>query len=759
MCMPIADSALFKSFKKEINMKQSLIKISAALLAMCIMTNLAGCRKNPGSGSGHWISDRAYYYYDENGNWVEVSDDFFQNRENGENGGDTASGSNTGAVDSSKYQTLIDYCGNDGFDKVFDKKNLAMDNLYADVLEDDWRFRKFETKDGNAYVTYKVDGIAEFYVEYSYGATDRNANKITFLVSKDNINWTQVKAQDEIYMPFNGDSWIRTRAYFGDINPENQYLKINIDDSGATVFNPNINMVQINGLTEKVLEELGAYNSKITAKSIYIDSKNGKDTNSGTSEGKPLKTLYAASKKVYSPGSRILLKAGQEYSGSLTIIGSGSKTKPITVTSYGSGAKPVINARGGAAIETYGEHLNFTGIKITNKTGKNGIAVISSKPGASSGIHITNCDFQNINESFNYTSHDSSAVLLKACGREPNWFDGVTVENNSFKKVARCGVVVQSDWTAKVTNQEWGGKNDVAAGEWFGNKNVAVRNNKLDEIGGDGIILFGCEGGLVEKNVVSNSGLFRNQGEIHWVAIWCHSCNDCIFQYNEVYGNTGKNNGQDLQAFDSDIANKNCVFQYNYSHDNEGGFMLICANDAKNNAQTTGTVVRYNLSVNDGRENGYIFEITSSCYDSQIYNNTVYTEKFSKIKLANFVNYDGGANDSRNTVFTNNIFYAKKGVEVTYNFERLVSAAFNNNVFYNITAPNNGKLTVTNSITDDPRLVSAGATGNGLEAMAAKYAPESGSGVLSRGIAIANNGGKDMLGKKAGDNLIGAIQG
>lgn len=741
-------------------MKKRLFGITAIMLILCLMAGLTGCRKSGPQVSGEWLSERTYYYYDADGNWVEVTDDSFLNDPSGNETTENEESNDTTVkpvVDSSDYQVLVDYCGNDDFKKVFDKKNITKETLHADVLEDDWRFRKLEQKDGDAYVTYKVDGIAEFFVEYSYGSGARTANEIAFYVSKDNINWTEVKAQDEIYMIFNGDSWQRTRAYFGNIDPANQYLKIYINTvNGSQVFNPNINMVQINGLTEKVLGELGIFNSNLPAQSIYIDSKNGKDTNSGTSEKEPLKTLYAASKKVYSPGSKILLKAGQEHSGSLTIIGSGAKGKPITVTSYGSGAKPVINARGGSAIETYGEYINFTGLKITNKTGKAGINVLACKPGASSGISVTKCDFENINVNFNTTSYAASGIRLAASGRLPNWFDGVKIEDNTFKKVARCGFVIQSDWTAKVTNQEWGRKNDISKGEWFGNKNVVVRNNKLDEIGGDGILLFGCEGGLVEKNVVANSGLFRNQGEIHWVAIWCHSCTGTVFQYNEVYGNSGKNNGHDLQAFDADIANKDCIFQYNYSHDNEGGFMLLCTNDAKDNAQTTGTIVRYNLSINDGRENGYIFEVTSSCYDSQIYNNTVYVDKFKNIKLVNFVNYDGGPNDSKNTVFSNNIFYAKKGVNVTYNFQKLVDATFNNNVFYNIPAPSNSKVKVSGVITDDPQFKSAGATGNGLEAMAKKYAL-SNSGLLNKGVAVSNNGGKDLLGNKLGGNIMGAV--
>ena len=736
-------------------MKKCSMKWIAILAVLCLLLSVTGCRKlNGEKSSGEWISDTAYYYFDENGNWVEVQDlSVFNNTENGSD--NTASESKGGKeVDSSQYQTLVDYCGNDDFDKVFEKKNMTKESLNSDVLEDDWRFRKLEQKDGIAYLTYKVNGIAEFFVEYSYGVGDRYANKIQFFVSKDNKSWTEVTAQDEIYMLFNGTSWVRTRAYFGNIDPKNQYLKIQIGTGGKFVFNPNINTVQINGLTESALAELGMYSSKLPAKTVYIDSQNGKDTNAGT-EKAPLKSLYAASKQVYSPGSKILLKSGCQFSGSLNIIGSGIKGKPITITSYGSGAKPVINARGGSAVEAYGEYITVTNLKITNKSGKAGVKITACKPNASHGITVTKCDFEDINTNFTSTDYGASGVRLEAAGREPAWFDGVNISDNTFNHVARCGITLASDWTGKVTNQTWGARNDISKGEWFGSKNVVIQNNKLEKIGGDGIILFGCDGAVVQHNVVANSGLFKNMGEIHWAAIWCHSCNNCIFQYNEVYGNSGQNNGYDLQAFDCDIANKDCVFQYNYSHDNQGGFMLICANDATDNAQTTGTVVRYNLSVNDGTEGGMIFDITGSCYDSKIYNNTIYVGNYNQ-RLVNFVHYDDGPTHSKNTVFSNNIFYAKKGLSIDFGITKLQNATFQNNVFYNIPEPSDSRITVKNSYTADPNLVSPGATGTGLEKVAAKYKPESGY-ALTGGVAISNNGGKDLLGKEADNKLLGAL--
>ncbi len=663
-------------------------------------------------------------------------------------------------VDTQNFQSIVDYMGNDGFDLTHDHKNLVIESLHADVLEDDFRMRRDSYDE--AYVTYKVDHVGEFIVQYSYGMSDRNAATPIFTVSKDGKVWTEVKAVYTAYSPFNGDSWVRHVAYFGGIDTDNQYVRITIPSGGKQVYDPNINFVQINGVTEEVLDEIGGYAPGISkAKTIYVDSENGRDTNSGTSQDQPLKSLYAASQKTYAPGSEILLKAGCSFSGSLNIKGSGNLIKPILVSSYGNGEKPVVNARGGAAISATGEYINITGLKITNKMGSQGINFTVSKPGASRGIKVTNCEFEDINVNFTNTAHAACGVYFKATGRQPSWFDGIVVENNKFNHVARCGIVVTTDWCARVRSQEWGHKNDVDKGERYAIKNLVIRNNNMNEIGGDGIFITGCDGAMVEKNVISNSGLFKNMGEIHWASIWCHSCDDCIFQYNEVYGNSGKNAGYDLQAFDSDISNRDCIFQYNYSHDNDGGFMLLCSNDAVNPENgpataTTGTIVRYNLSVNDGAEGLSVIDITSSIYDSQIYNNTIYCGK-NNVKLVNFANYDGGSDQSKNTVFKNNIFYAKKGVNVTFGIKKLESASFDNNVFYNIEPPVSALIKVGKVLKDDPKFVSVGATGTGLKAMAEKYALKSGSYAWTSGVAIKNNGGIDMLGNKVKDNLMGAI--
>lgn len=746
-------------------------KIFSLLLAVLMLFSITGCSKDSGELSGEWINEREYYEQDENGNWVLITDqsvidslgkegDVVVKEEDDveeEKPEESENTSSTETIDKSKLEVLVDYMGNDGFEKVFEKKNLYIDSEHADVLQDDYRFRRSEF--GEGYATYKVNGISEVLLQYSYSSTDRTAPPLTFSVSKDNQNWTDVTPSNTTYSIYNGDSWVRYVSYIKGIDPANQYFRMRFNDGAKYVYNPSVNFIQINGITEKIVGELGGFAEGISAaKTIYVDSENGKDTNSGTSEKQALKTLYAASQKSYAPGSKILLKAGQTFSGNLTVTGSGTEKKHITISSYGKGEKPTISARGGYAIAISGEYIDISGLKITNKAGQGGIQHYNCKPGATKGISVTKCDFYDINVNFNYTGHSASAIHLYASGREPSWFDGVKIEDNTFKHVARCAFYITSDWCRRSTKQNYNCKNDVEKGEYFPNVGVVVRNNTMDETGGDVIFILGCKGAIVEKNIITNTALFKNKGEIHWATIWCHSSDDCIFQYNEVYGNSGKNNGHDLQAFDADMANKNCIFQYNYSQDNEGGFMLFCTTDESGgkDAPTTGTIVRYNLSVNDGfGKNLSVFDITSSCYDSLIYNNTIFCGKDTK--LVNFANYDGGPNDSKNTVFKNNIFCAAEGTKVTYGYNRLESAVFDNNLFYNIEAPSNPKVKVSGVITEDPKLSQLGATGSGLEAMAKKYLPKSGSPVLTKGIKIEKNGGKDLLGKKVSDTLIGAL--
>ncbi len=74
--------------------------------------------------------------------------------------------------------------------------------------------------------------------------------------------------------------------------------------------------------------------------------------------------------------------------------------------------------------------------------------------------------------------------------------------------------------------------------------------------------------------------------------IWTFHANGTVIQRNEVFGM--RFNGCDGTGFDVDYDQDGTVIQFNYSHDNEGGFVLLCTDADPRSAD-----VRFNLSVND----------------------------------------------------------------------------------------------------------------------------------------------------------------
>ena len=310
----------------------------------------------------------------------------------------------------------------------------------------------------------------------------------------------------------------------------------------------------------------------------------------------------------------------------------------------------------------------------------------------------------------------------------------------------------------------------METGGWYPNRNITVKNNKITNNGGDSILLIGAKDSLIERNTVKDSGLFKNTGKtIAYAAIWLRDCKDTIVQYNAVYGNRDKNGGSDLQAYDSDIGCRDCIFQYNYSQDNAGGFMLLCSGVKDNNARNDGTIVRYNLSVNDGydldsKNSKQVIDVVDNVQNAQIYNNTIYSSK-KDVVLVQFADYGSTADSNKippkDNILTNNLFYVEEGVTNTA-FRmwdtKDATAKFINNVFYGVDVPKINGITTTGTLKDDPKLKEPGAQGGTLEEMAKKYKPNSGSYVLSKGVTVkGNNIKKDMLGAKIDNKLIGAL--
>ncbi len=379
----------------------------------------------------------------------------------------------------------------------------------------------------------------------------------------------------------------------------------------------------------------------------YIDGERGNDSNSGLSLKEAWQTLENANSTIFSNGDSILFRAGTSYIGQLVVHGSGSRSHPIVVDKYGEGNKPLIKAEGKFSEALLLKNVQFwevNNLELTNygpyqETSRWGVRVLAEEFGEMKHIRLRNLYVHDVNGWLKKSYEEGCGIYWETSGEMPSWFNGLYIENCHLVRTDRNGICGRHPFVKRAEN-------------WYPSFNVVIRGNLLVDIGGDAIKPWGCEGALVEYNIVRGA---RTRCDDYAAGIWPWSCDNTLIQFNEVSGVKGYKDGQ---AFDSDYNCTNTIFQYNYSHDNEGGFMLICTpKPDSNNVGCVGTIIRYNLSVNDQTR---IFDIGGGAQNTQIYNNTIYVGKGLDVKLVSYGSW-GENNWSDGMYFYNNIFYADQG--------------------------------------------------------------------------------------------------
>ena len=470
-------------------------------------------------------------------------------------------------------------------------------------------------------------------------------------------------------------------------------------------------------------------------RTFYIDGIGGNDSNTGFSATQAWRTLDKVNATTFTPGDAILFKAGTAYTGQLHPLGSGSAGSPIVIDRFGQGEKPLI-AAGGRFQEAlllrnqeYWEvsNLQFTNMGPTREPFRYGVRVMSWDYGTVRHIHLKNLDVHDVNGSLvKEDAGEGHGIVWENGGAKVrSRFDGLLIENNHLERTDRngiCGYVPYGDKKLLSTN-------------------VVIRKNLLEDIGGDAIKVWGCDHALVEHNVVRGA---RMRCDDYAAGIWPWSSDNTVIQFNEVSGLKGTKDGE---AFDSDGFCTNTIFQYNYSHDNDGGFLLICCKDSIK------TTVRYNISQNDHTR---LFHAGGPIKDIAIYNNTFYIGK--DIDLDLFLWEGGGKDWADNTTVSNNVFYAdgtgrnaaglkRKPVDDgTFVTRPGVGGAtritFQNNLFYG-----NFKDVPTEwqALQFDPLLNKPGGGGAGLDSLRG-YQLRSGSKSAGAGTPIEGNGGRDFWG-------------
>ncbi|MBR7132265.1 MAG: hypothetical protein IKD04_01890 [Clostridia bacterium] len=669
---------------------------------------------------------------------------------------------------------ILDECSTDA--ELYSSAQNIYKNGGSEPLGDTSRYI-LNAVDTEGYIIYYAhNGLEEAAIQYDRG--EETDWEMTVYTSVDQTEWTEISA-DTVSSEFNSNGWLIATNYYGDLS--GKYLKI--------VF-PNINSqfglrkVYINGLDGAALSAIGAQNTELReAATIYV-SNDGSDSNDGLTEATALATLDAAVSTALVPGDTIALACGDTFEGGAVLAASGTADAPITLTSYGSGEKPVITIPAGEnALDVTGEYIEISNLAFTGKTGFSALDFYALEAGATKGLGVKNCEFYDINHTTAATSDDSGAIHFHAMCSDPAWFDGVTVANNSFDSVARTAVFAESEWIAIDRSQTWGNRNlSLYDGSPYLAQNFVVRGNTINNNGGDAIMLIGTQGARIEYNVVSNSKLLVELPEqSSFAAVWFHSSVDGIIQYNEVYGTTGTNGGTDLWAFDIDHACTGCIVQYNYSHENEGGMVIVCGTDGENNSMVQNTTVRYNISVNDGLgEDRSALDFSSGINNVLVHNNTIIAKETDRFfTIADYNNAEVGPT---NIKFYNNLFYNanENANAITYGGDYAVAdqitVEFYNNVFRNVndlpwTHTNlwsnpvyNGNIekddTLLNGIAD---FINNTTITKGLTSVYNTCSPVDGSVLLTGGYDVSSITGfadyvaVDYTGTAFEGNLIGAI--
>ncbi len=414
----------------------------------------------------------------------------------------------------------------------------------------------------------------------------------------------------------------------------------------------------------------------VSGTTYYVDSVNGNDANSGTDISSPFKTFSGFSKvDGFYPGDSILFKNGGIYECAAEITCSGTKSSPVTISSYGEGETATLYTNEKTEVLRIIDcsYLTVSDLRITAPNG--GGIWIDTVNKTSEGITLSNLYFYDM-QNYKVTSRDNlglgasvarAAVMVKGLPSRSRYaVNDLTITDCEVYDCAN-GFSIWGSWN----DQQNPGcaKEDI---DPVFNKNVLVKNCCFREMDAEAIIVGICDGALVTNcraiNCCQGEGVDESGEPIYYTAaMWFWGSVNSTIEYCEI---AGQKNVGDGMSVDFDSYSHNCTYQYIYSHDNTR-FMRNCpTHDGQR-----GNTVRYCLSVNDNRGEATIAGNAGE-HGLKFYNNTI-------VNCGDF-----NINSMYSALFANNIIVPMKGHAITYDSRAFgANNIFASNCYYNTINP------------------------------------------------------------------------
>ena len=480
--------------------------------------------------------------------------------------------------------------------------------------------------------------------------------------------------------------------------------------------------------------------------SYYVDCS-ATAPGEGTADA-PWNNLEVANAHRLEPGNRLLLRRGTLCEGMLKPQGSGTEADPILIDSYGDGALPRIDAQGMHTAAVHIEdlsHVVVRNLELTNPGDVNDADLyrglyLTSVRSTVSNIEIRDLYIHDVTSRVDFCcGKRGGAIVAESSFDVPEaQFDGILIENNRIVDVGRSGIYFYG--TSAGTDDR-----PRATERWpAGGQGIVIRGNTLNRLQGDAIVAHGTESAIIEDNVVSGGNLagkdFLSGDRNCAVGIWAWNSNNTLIQRNEVSGyrfGQSATDGCDGTGFGVDYEQDGTIIQYNYSHDNEGGFVLLCSDD-----EPHGVEVRYNLSVDDGKlinASPCKFPTFGTFDGIRMYNNTfVMPQPYTALQTVRLP----AISNAGDFLFANNIVHATSPQSEPLACGDLCV----HNLFYNL--PPAG----TEFVVDDPLFEDVLWRGAGRLEAGAAFQIRAGSPAVAAGLGLVDSPPTDYFGNGIPDN-------
>lgn len=541
----------------------------------------------------------------------------------------------------------------------------------------------------------------------------------------------------------------------------------------------------------------------------YYVSEHGDDGADGLTPETAWRSIEKINVSMFAPGDSILLHGGDSWEGTiLAPRGSGTPEAPITLGRYGDGdARPYLNAGDDVilmpifnlvkgedpdvvpATQPFSatvyladeQHWVIRDLDVANHrpeftdpagdgTLRSGIMIMNDNSGTLRDIDVVdNYVHDVLGSKSDKTYWGGAGIIYTVMLKAPDVsfgsnYEDILIEGNFVRNTNRQGIVTNSRQNLRLDIDHVG---DLATAvesglsPWFPSEHVVIRDNYVKDVAGDGILPQVTQGALVERNTADG---FNQRSGGASVGIWAWNADDTVFQFNESFGGMTL---QDGQGYDVDYGQTGTIYQYNYSHDNEGGFMLICSpgqgskeTGPGHGVKTQDAVIRYNVSQND-RARTFMFSGYSD--GSLIYNNTIYQGPGINARPIDFWAWNGTYPTS--AAFYNNVFHLESAGNWNYTDRDWIVEGFvfdSNTIFGQHTA---GEPDDAHKATSDPLLIEPGSGvtntpvgGSHVPPTLDGYKLHPGSPAIGTGKVIETETGRTFDGKaeNAGADLWGA---